>query len=344
MHVCLLSGNMKQSIFYFAIAFILTACGNPPFDRTYHKVTGIINGNTIQVDNGVNIILLGINSTIGSENYLKKNIVNKQIRFIYDSNKRDPVTNRLSNVYGYVVTVEKLSVNGELLKKKCSGLNKDFIKDSLKVFLKYVGGETSDKNPGEVPPSQTGVGFVDMVEKVGAAVFTIYVRNSGGELEGQGTGFFISSDGMGVSNFHVFNAGSDYVIKTVDHKELSVEKIITLNEESDFVIFKVTNVGNTFPYLKFSDTTPKKGEEIFVIGNPIGLENTVTRGIISSIRSRVSDNDLIQIDAAISHGSSGSPVLNMSGQVIGIATFKIMEQDCESCNFAISSNLFRYSF
>ena len=89
------------------------------------------------------------------------------------------------------------------------------------------------------------------------------------------------------------------------------------------------------PYLELSQVLPQQGEEIFVIGNPSGLENTVTRGIVSAIRE-----DLIQIDAAISPGSSGSPVSNMNGKVVGIATFKIVE-GCELCNFAISADLIK---
>jgi len=67
------------------------------------------------------------------------------------------------------------------------------------------------------------------------------------------------------------------------------------------------------------------------------LESTLTKGIVSAIRSEVVPNDRIQIDAAISPGSSGGPVMNMNGEVFGVATFKAL--DCENCNFAVNIKL-----
>ena len=103
---------------------------------------------------------------------------------------------------------------------------------------------------------------------------------------------------------------------------------------------------NDITVLKISDESPEKGQDICVLGNPPGIESTLTKGILSGLKGgtekEIMDgnfgegNSFIQIDVAISHGSSGSPVMNMKGEVIGIATLSFAEANCVNCNFAVN--------
>lgn len=176
--------------------------------------------------------------------------------------------------------------------------------------------------------------ITEIVKKAEPAVFLVNTFDEYGNGLGMGTGFFIESSGIGVSNYHVFDGGSEWTIQTSNQKQYKVTKIIESSEEFDYIIFQV-ETRKKFPKLEIATIRPEKGEDIIVLGNPKGLESTLTRGIISSIRDvEPNDNALLQIDAAISPGSSGSPVMNMKGEVVGIATMKILE--CENCNFAMN--------
>lgn len=182
--------------------------------------------------------------------------------------------------------------------------------------------------------------LTEIIAQAEPSVFVVRTYDRNGKGIGQGTGFFIESNGIGVSNYHVFEGGKSWKISTFDGRQYQVEKIIRQDKAFDYVIFQVES--RQVPYLPLSSSLPRKGEDIVVLGNPRGLESTVSRGIVSSIRNfRKQQAALIQIDAAISPGSSGSPVMNMKGEVVGIATMKV--DKCESCNFAFNIDILRRS-
>jgi serine protease Do len=187
--------------------------------------------------------------------------------------------------------------------------------------------------PKKRSKKRSKLSITEIVKQAEPAVFLVNTFNNGKGI-GMGTGFFIENIGIGVSNFHVFDGGDEWTIQTSDQKQYEVIEIIESSEEFDYIIFQVEK-RKQFPKLEIATTRPEKGEDIVVLGNPKGLESTLTRGIISSIRDiEKNDKALLQIDAAISPGSSGSPVMNMKGEVVGIATMKMLE--CENCNFAMS--------
>lgn len=351
-HKSIFNPHLSTFLFLGAILVLLFSGCRGSFEKSFHRVTAIIDGNTIRVDNRVIIRLIGIQNSSRGKAYLEANVLNQPVRFVYDSGKRDPVTSYNSEVYGYIATVSRISVNAEILKRKESNLSLDFLQDSLQAFKSYAGSIISEPPPppggmdsssgnqnGPCPGSD--LPFVDLVKKVKQSVFVIFRQNSSGELSGLGTGFFISPDGVAVSNYHVFDGASSFIIKTSDQKQYAVSRIIFKNQQSDFILFRIEPNGESLPYLELNENQPKQGEEIFVIGNPAGLESTLTKGIVSAVRTRYSPNDLIQIDAAISPGSSGSPVFNMCGKVEGIATFRINMDGCDACNFAINADLIK---
>ncbi len=190
--------------------------------------------------------------------------------------------------------------------------------------------------------------FSDMVKRVEQSVFLIESYDRYGNSM-QGTGFFIAENGMGITNYHVVEGGTKWVIKTVDGASYEVDDFVERNKKYDYAVFTINNSGDYFRPLRRSLNTPSKGEEIFVIGNPQGIESTVTKGIVSGLKGGTEDDimngtfsegsNFVQIDVAISHGSSGSPVLNMKGEVVGIATLSFQESNCINCNFAVNIQL-----
>src|SRR5204862_1097845 len=114
-----------------------------------------------------------------------------------------------------------------------------------------------------------------------------------------------------------------------------VKTVVAVDAEADVALLKVDAPAAQVRTLSLDRTSPQEGESVVVIGNPFGLEGSVTNGIVSAVRDIPGFGRIIQITAPISPGSSGSPVVNMQGQVIGIATLQITGG--QSVNFAIPS-------
>lgn len=167
-------------------------------------------------------------------------------------------------------------------------------------------------------------------ERYNSAVFTIYIANFGEII--QGSGFFISQTGIGVSNYHVFADSyiEDAILKLSDEGTYYVDKILAMSEDDDYIVFKVKSTNKSFNYIPISSRKPKVGEKIFTIGSPLGLENTFSSGEISQLR-----DEWIQISAPIDHGSSGGALINEYGEAIGITTARI-DASSANLNFAIS--------
>ncbi|OFX18520.1 MAG: hypothetical protein A2033_02325 [Bacteroidetes bacterium GWA2_31_9] len=111
-------------------------------------------------------------------------------------------------------------------------------------------------------------------------------------------------------------------IVTNDGSEYEIEEI-SKNEDLDYIIFKVKNAYNRkFDYVKIAGKLPEIGESVFAIGNPEGLEQTLSTGIVSGYRE---EKDYIQTDTPITHGSSGGPLFNSKGEVIGITSMGAQE-------------------
>ncbi|MBI4847705.1 MAG: tetratricopeptide repeat protein, partial [Nitrospirae bacterium] len=148
-------------------------------------------------------------------------------------------------------------------------------------------------------------------------------------------GFIVSPDGAVVTNYHVISNAKDIKVKVGD-KVLDVEGLIYTDKENDLGILKAK--GEKLPVVKLGDiANANVGEKVYVISSPEGLENTISDGLLSGIREITSDKKILQITAPISPGSSGGPVFNKNGEVIGVATFLIKE--AQNLNFAMPVNL-----
>lgn len=174
-----------------------------------------------------------------------------------------------------------------------------------------------------------------LVKKVQPSTVIVLCYDEKGDVIGQATGFFLNNNGEIITNRHVVK-GSNYTkVKTMDGGIYPVKHILAIDRTGDLVRLSLDEMPKKIVPLQLNFSIPEVGEKVIVIGNPMGLEYTVSEGIVSAVRDVETFGKIIQISASISPGSSGSPVLNMKGEVIGIATFGMVEG--QNLNFAIPS-------
>jgi tetratricopeptide (TPR) repeat protein len=164
----------------------------------------------------------------------------------------------------------------------------------------------------------------DLVKRVKPAVVAIATYDADGEPVMTGSGFFVRP-GEVVTNLHVIRGARRCEVKTLDGKGkvFPVAGTLAIDEEGDLALLSVNMPRERPRATELAEALPDEGETIFVIGNPLKLEGSVTDGIVSAVREVPNVGKIIQITAPISHGNSGSPVFNLKGQVIGIVTVKV---------------------
>lgn len=194
--------------------------------------------------------------------------------------------------------------------------------------------ENKDKT-GTIEKSQTEItqkselNASDIYSKSKDKVALIISYDQSGIPTSQGSGFFISKDSL-ITNYHVIEGASRVDIKIIgEDKMIRGSKIISASERHDIAIIKTKKEFNYFQTDSLNEEII--GSKIFTIGNPRGLEGTISEGIISAKRKE--DYDLIQITAPISPGNSGGPLINEKGNVIGISTFTLTNS--QNLNFAV---------
>ena len=186
-----------------------------------------------------------------------------------------------------------------------------------------------DRSHTSVPKS-----LADLVRQIKPVVVSITIYDFDKKIIGRGTGFFLSSTII-VTNRHVIELANSAEIKTFSGETINVQTIAGINKDADIALLKINPTSKQIKLSIFAETLPLEGEDIFVLGNPRGLEWSVSTGIVSAIRSEENGKKLIQITAPISPGSSGSPVINMRGEIVGIATATVTGG--QNLNLAIPS-------
>ena len=177
----------------------------------------------------------------------------------------------------------------------------------------------------------------DIVEETEKATFIIYAYDEYGTPQGTGSGFFIDNKGTGITNYHVLDGAVKAILKTSDEKEYEINQVLASDRKWDIIKFSIKNIDNaTFKYLDFADKELEKGDKVYNISSPMGLEASVSEGIVSSIRTDKRYGQIIQTTTSISSGSSGSALLNERGEVFAVATFKY--EKGENLNFGVSIN------
>jgi len=172
-----------------------------------------------------------------------------------------------------------------------------------------------------------------LVKKIQPAVVTIITYNALGKVKAQGSGFFISPNGYFLTNYHVLAGATRVELRTLEGLRYTMTRVVAQDQAGDLAVGVIKPPPVNLPCLKISSVSPEMGERVVVIGSPMGLEQTLSDGLVSSIRQIPKLGAILQITAPISSGSSGSPVVNLKGEVIGVATFLFKEG--QNLNFAI---------
>jgi S1-C subfamily serine protease len=174
--------------------------------------------------------------------------------------------------------------------------------------------------------------IAELVRQAKPAILQLYPLDSSGDPIGQATGFFWSNDGFALTNYHVIQGATAVVARSLNGTRYRSEGRFMRLGDLDVVVlhFKAKNT----PHLSGSPSADVfEGEHIVVIGNPDGLAATVSDGIVSAIRE---DGQVLQITAPVSPGSSGSPVLDDKGQLVGLVMGTREGEHNQNLNFAIS--------
>lgn len=180
----------------------------------------------------------------------------------------------------------------------------------------------------DVPPPDLPA----IVQTLSPAVLSLSITDSAGRQISTGTGFLVSEDGALVTNHHVIEGAAKIVAKADNGALFIVEGLLADDKQADISVLKLQ--GSRFQKLKIGKSSEVKvGERVVVFGSPLGLEQTVSDGIVSARRKMDGAQEWLQITAPISPGSSGSPVVNGRGEVIGVATMLL--KGGQSLNFAI---------
>jgi len=162
------------------------------------------------------------------------------------------------------------------------------------------------------------------VRRVKSSVVSVLTYDSKNEPLISGSGFFVRP-GEVVTNVHVIRAAQRVEIHTLEGKGRTYPVLgaLAIDEEADLALLSVDLPEERSRPLAMTTALPEEGEQVFVIGNPLRLEGSVSDGIVSAVREVPDLGRIIQITAPVSHGNSGSPLFNMRGQVIGIVTVKV---------------------
>lgn len=180
------------------------------------------------------------------------------------------------------------------------------------------------------------VNLPELVRRVKPSVVAIATFDQKGEALATGSGFFLHPEQV-LTNLHVMRGAYRAEIRTLEGKGrvYAVKGILSVDDEGDLALLSVDIPAERCRPLEISTMLPEDGERIFVIGNPLRLEGSVSDGIVSAVREVPNLGKIIQVTAPVSHGNSGSPLFNIKGQVVGVITIRVING--ENINLAIES-------
>ena len=173
-----------------------------------------------------------------------------------------------------------------------------------------------------------------LVKRVKPSAVAIETFDARGNTLSRGSGFFVSNDRI-ITNRHVIEKSQRVEVHLMNGTKYAAKGVLAIDGEGDLALLQVDIPKEFAAPLQIVQAAPLEGESIVVIGNPFGLEGSVSNGIVSAVREIPGYGKIIQITAPISPGSSGSPVVNMRGQVVGVASLQAAEG--QSLNFAVPS-------
>ena len=185
-----------------------------------------------------------------------------------------------------------------------------------------------------IPPLQTPPNLQDLVASVQQSVATVVGRDVNGDITSIGSGFFISANGILVTNYHVLDGAYHATIRTRDGETYPVAWVLAKNQLVDLIKVQVEVPPGRVDAIQTSEQVPAVADRVVVLGSPMGLEQTVSEGIVSAIRDLPAGGRILQLTAPISQGSSGGPVVGQDGRAIGVVSFQAASG--QNLNFAVA--------
>ncbi len=173
----------------------------------------------------------------------------------------------------------------------------------------------------------------ELTKAMAPAVVFIGNVDSKGQVASIGSGFVVDADGIIVTNYHVIQGANALQIKMKDGEIYDRVEVMDHDERRDIAVLKI-RAFKKLPVVTLASDAPEPGEEAVAIGNPQGLEHTVSVGVVSAYR-QAEGYRLMQISVPISPGSSGGPLFNIQGQVIGITSAGVVAEGAQNLNFAV---------
>jgi len=198
------------------------------------------------------------------------------------------------------------------------------------------GMEPKETAEPAVRPARPRKDIPTIAKDANGSIVSIVMSDKDGHAIAKGTGFLVSRNGHIVTNYHVIAEGSSAVVKLPDGAFFDVDGVLAFDKARDVAVIKAH--GENFRTLTLGNSDHLQvGEDVVAIGNPLSLESTVSNGIVSGIRtSEAKGGKFLQVTTPISPGSSGGPLFNMAGEVVGITTMYL--EGGENLNFAIPIN------
>ena len=172
--------------------------------------------------------------------------------------------------------------------------------------------------PEPTPEPKKPMDTADLAEYVQERTVTVNVEKITGS-KSSGSGFFIDSEGTIVTNFHVIDLAQAISVEMDNGASYPVTEIVEFSNLYDLAILKIDVKDH--PYLELAEKDARTGEQVYAVGSALGtLTGSFTGGMVSSTKRTYGEIDCIQMDAAISPGNSGGPLVNVYGEVVGINT------------------------
>ena len=194
------------------------------------------------------------------------------------------------------------------------------------VFIQIANAQdrSNPDSTSQLSAASQQASLPELVRRVKPSVVSVLTYDAKGEALISGSGFFVRA-GEVVTNMHVIKGAHRVEIHTLEGKGRTypVAGALAIDDEADLALLKVEMPADRSRALTMTTAVPDEGEQIFVIGNPLRLEGSVSDGIVSAVREVPDLGRIIQVTAPVSHGNSGSPLFNMRGEVIGIVTVKV---------------------
>jgi hypothetical protein len=321
---------MKKKYLLFSFCLIILLSFSP-IALAASQIGVVVNGKTLSLDsapvieNGRTLVpLRGIFESLHSTP-------------IWDGGTKTVTATRGDVTIKLQIGMKNATKNGQTISLE---VPPKIINNRTYVPLRFIGESfgsqvtwNSESKTIHIVDTKKELSIKDISKKQDALVLLeVYDKNK--NLIGTGSGFIISSSGKVITNYHVIHSGYSVTAVTSDNKKYEVSKVLNYDVDQDIAILQL-RTATTLPTVKLGDSSKiDVGDGVVAIGSPLGLQNTVSNGIVSSVRT-FEDYSYIQTSAPISPGSSGGALFNMYGEVIGVT---VAQFEGQNLNLAIPIN------